>query len=245
MNKNNSMELSFKETIFNSLDNSIEKDKKILHENEVIDEEKIINLLKKDFRDFISFSKRKQTKNNASYKFFEEDYDWIIIDNLILKNNIKLDEIICCIIEIFIDLISKDNIFYGNQYIINVVNYYLNISDKNEIKILHNKMNDLILNIENIILENNNMFEILGNLFFVLINKKLLYIKDFNCLVNSETTTIINISKVIKNIIIASDIYKKIFYINFKNLELFNNNDIFDKFITIPLNDYYGYEIEK
>ena len=245
MNKNNSMELSFKETIFNSLDNSIEKDKKISHENEVIDEEKIINLLKKDFRDFISFSKRKQTKNNASYKFFEEDYDWIIIDNLILKNNIKLDEIICCIIEIFIDLISKDNIFYGNQYIINVVNYYLNISDKNEIKILHNKMNDLILNIENIILENNNMFEILGNLFFVLINKKLLYIKDFNCLVNSETTTIINISKVIKNIIIASDIYKKIFYINFKNLELFNNNDIFDKFITIPLNDYYGYEIEK
>ena len=244
--KNNSMELIFNGNYFDSLNDLNEEiDIDNNHKIQEIDEEEIINTLKKDFNDFLSFQKRKESKNSQSNKFFDEDYDWIIIDNIISKNNIKLDEIILYIIEIFIDLISKDNIFYGNQYILNIINYFLINPEKKGIQIIHDKMKELIVNINNIILENNNMFEIFGNLFFCLISKKLFYIKDFNSLINEETTTIINISKIIKYIIITSDTYKKQYYNKFKQLELFTNNDIFDKYIKMPLKDYYGYEIDK
>jgi hypothetical protein len=240
------MELLFNGNYFDSLNDLNQKnDIDNNHKIQEIDEEEIINTLKKDFNDFLSFQKRKESKNSQLNKFFDEDYDWIIIDNIISKNNIKLDEIILYIIEIFIDLISKDNISYGNQYILNIINYFLINPEKKEIQIIHDKMKELIFNINNIILENNNMFEIFGNMFFCLINKKLFYIKDFNSLINEETTTIINISKIVKYIIIASDTYKKQYYYKFKQLELFINNDIFDKYIKMPLIDYYGYEIDK
>ena len=162
------------------------------------------------------------------------------------KKKIGLYEIIRYIIEVFIDLISsKEEIYYGNEYILNIVIYYSSNLDKNEKNIFHNKINELISNIDNIILDNNNMLEILGDLLYTLIDEKLFFIKDLNSFQNSEMQTIINISKVIKYIIIASDKNKKQFYNDFKKLKIYLNNDLFDKYIKIPLREDYGYLIDE
>ena len=244
--KYNSMEISFDLKYFNILNgfinNNENENNKEEEKNE--DEEKIINLLKNDFNEFTLFLKGKQS--NKLNQNLDEDYNWKIIDDLLSEKKIGLYEIIRYIIEVFIDLISsKEEIYYGNEYILNIVIYYSSNLDKNEKNIFHNKINELISNIDNIILDNNNMLEILGDLLYTLIDEKLFFIKDLNSFQNSEMQTIINISKVIKYIIIASDKNKKQFYNDFKKLKIYLNNDLFDKYIKIPLREDYGYLIDE
>ena len=242
--KNNSMEISFNLKYLNILNNPINNKEKENSKDKLKnkDEEKIINLLKNDFNDFILFLE--DIQSNKLNNDLDEEYNWKVIDDLLLEKKIGLNDLIRYIIEVFIDLISKDNAFYGNEYIYNIIYYYSNILEKNEKNNFHNKMNELISNIDNIILENNNMFEILGNLLYFLLDIKLFFIKDLNNFQNSEKQTLINISIVIKYIILASDKNKKQFYNDFKELKIFLNNDLFDKYIKIPLKEDYEYQID-
>ena len=229
--RNSSMEI-----YINNIDSNSMKKEKIKNTEE--NEDSIIKLLKKDLNEYILFNNRNSNNNSFSlYKYFYDDYNWIIINDLLFEKNIELSDIIFYFIEICIDLInSKNKISYANEYLNNIINYSSQNMQKKEREIINSRMIDLIKNIDNIIIENNNMFEIVGNLLFSLINIKLFYVNDLDKIfMNKQKQTIINISKIIKNTIIASGEEKFKYCKNFEKLQIFKNNDFFENFVKLPL----------
>ena len=81
------------------------------------------------------------------------------------------------------------------------------------------------------------MFEIIGHLLYILIINELCDIKDINIFINKDEDSIIFITKAIKYTILCSENEENInkFYEDFKNIELFKANDIFEKYITSEL----------
>ena len=92
--------------------------------------------------------------------------------------------------------------------------------------------------IDNIINNSNeNIYEILGNLFFILLKNKLYYMKDLNNFIEKGKSTQINIAKIVKYSIISSGNLLKQYHNDFKYTKLFNNNDIFINYITKEIFD--------
>ena len=100
-------------------------------------------------------------------------------------------------------------------------------------------MIELFLDIDNISINNSNLYEIMGYLLFLLLtnNYKLFYIKDLNIFLNKDINTQINIAKVVKYTIISfNNNWKKYFDI-FKKTILFKEGNIFNNYIANPLKE--------
>ena len=212
------------------------------NKNKIIDNdsENIISL-KNEIKDYISIlCQQKIEKKTKKINEINDEFSWSVVDDLINKKNIPLETIINYYIKICIDIIKdKSVIFKANEYIKAVINYYsYNFSDE-KINSMQSKMIELFLDIDNICINNTNLYEIMGFLLFLLMNNeykyKFFYIKNLNIFSNKDINTQINIAKVVKfTIIYYENDWKKSYNI-FKKTNLFSEGDVFDNYITNPL----------
>ena len=195
-------------------------------------ENNIIILIKNDLENYVSFLNEnkifslkdlneKDIKGNINNK-----YDWSVTDDLIIKEKNSLEEIIRCFIEVCIDYVQKEqNIFYCNEYIKNIINYYSFDLSKEQIENVRNSMIDLFLNIDNICIDNIFMVEIMGYLLLLLLDNYLFYIEDLDIFINADKNKVGKIMKVVK---ITMDYYsediRKEFIKNFGKTIFFENN---------------------
>ena len=223
-NINNNINQDNEDSIINLLKNDIENYKNFLNEHNIYN--------KKDLNEYSSKNENSDINN---------EYDWTISEELIIKTKNELEEIIRCYIEACIDYVTKENhIFYCNEYIKNIINYYSVDLIKDEIEKVNSSMNELYLNIEDICIDNFYMLEIMGYLMHILLNNNLFYINDLDKFINEDQNKIIKIAQVIKFTIFYSDEKSKEIYNKIKKTKLFTDNkNIFDDNISTPLkNDF-------
>ena len=198
--------------------------------------ELIQEIVLKDFQNYIKYLERENIKNKEDiYDGKNDSYNWKIIDELITKKNIKIEDIIKIYIHICKNdnFIDKNTIFKANEYIKSIIEYYTYNLSKNHKEIIHLYMIEEYNNINNIFNNSNEyILEILGNLLFILLKNKLYYMKDLNYFIDKEKNIQINIAKIVKYAIIASRNLSKQYHNDFKNTKLFKNNDIFINYIT-------------
>ena len=176
-------------------------------------------------------------KNDLINYTIDNEINNDLYEELISKYTINIYTIIKYYIEICIDYVDKIYLIKKcNKYINNIIENYSIKNKKNEDD--NNEIIGLILNIDYIIMDNKNMYQIMGYLLYSLINYEIYKIEDLNKFIGKEIQTLINISKVIKYIIIycnedyAGDDYKTKILEEFKQTELFKNNpQLFDKYV--------------
>ena len=218
-------------------------------------EDGIIILLKNDIENYTSFLNEHNIFNKKDLNEYyiknensdiNNEYDWSISEELIIKTKNELEEIIRCYIEVCIDYVTKENnIFYCNEYIKNIINYYSVDLSKDEIEKVNSSMNELYLNIEDICIDNYYMLEIMGYLMQILLNNNLFYIEDFEKFRNEDKNKIIKISQVIKFAIVHSNEKSKEIYNKFEKIKLFNDNKaIFEENILKPLKNDYNMNLD-
>ena len=210
--------------------------KKIESEEEKINKDEI----RKDLENYLKFLEKEGIKNKEDiYEELNDSYNWKTIDNLIMGKNLKLEEIIKIYIEICKNKkdFKNNDLFKANEYIKTIIEYYTNNLSKNQTEILHLNMIEIYMAIDNFVDNSDSlyMYEIMGNLLFVLIKNKLYYMKDLNNFIEKSNETQINIAKVVKYTIIASGNSSKQYHNDFKFTKLFNNNDIFTLYVTKEL----------
>ena len=234
-----------------NIDESLLDNQKTMNNiNKENEEDNIIILLKNDIENYVSFLTEHNITNKQELNDYNNqnensdinnEYDWSISEELIIKTKNELEEIIRCYIEVCIDYVTKEkNIFFCNEYIKNIVNYYSLDLTKDEIEKVYESMNDLYLNIEDICIDNYFMLEVMGYLLLILLNNNLFYIEDLNKFINEDKDRIAKISQVIKFTIAHSEDKYKDLYDNFRKIELYTDNkNIFEEYIEKPLiNDY-------
>ena len=214
-------------------------------------EESLIILLKNDIENYKSFLNEHDIFNKVDLNKYcsknenrdiNNEYNWLISEELIIKTKNEFEEIIRCYIEVCIDYVNiEKNIFYCNEYIKNIINYYSVNLNKDEIEKVNFTMNELFLNIEDICIDNNYMIQIMGYLLHILLNNNLFYIEGFEKFNNEDKNKIITISQVIKFSIIYSDRKYEEMLNKFKNIKLFNDNkNILEENIVIPLKKVFN-----
>ena len=199
--------------------------------------------IKQDFENYLNFLEKEGIKKKEDiYDELNDSYNWKIIDDLIMKKNVKLEDII----KIYIDIcknkedLNNNDIFKYNEYIKTIIEYYTNNLSKNQIEILHLNMIEIYMTIDTIVNNKNNdlnMYEIMGYLLYTLIKNKLYYMKELNNFIDKNKETQINIAKVVKYTIIASGNSSRQYHNDLKHTKLFNNNDIFTLYVTNELNE--------
>ena len=210
--------------------------------NDIIDDNKIYELVSKDFDNYLEFLKNERIKiKNDFYVEINDKFNWKKIDDLIIVKKVKLEEIIKTFIQICKNRkdINKNDIFKSTEYIKALIEYYTNSLSNNQIEIFHLYMIETFMDINNIV-ENDDteiMHEIMGNLLFILLKNKLYYIKDLNNFIDKTEETKINIAKVVKYTIIASGNFSKQYHNDFKYTKLFNNSDLFVNYVSNELGD--------
>ena len=255
--KNNNISISHDLTDSNiNIDESLLDNQKIMNNtNKEKEEDRIIILLKNDIENYVSFLSEHNVTNKQELNDYNNqnensdinnEYDWTISEELIIKTKNELEEIIRCYIEVCIDYVTKEkNIFFCNEYIKNIVNYYSLDLTKDEIEKIRFSMNDLYLNIEDICIDNYFMLEVMGYLLLILLNNNLFYIEDLNKFISEDKERIIKISQVIKFTIAHSEDKYKELYHNFRKIDLYNDNrDIFEEYIEKPLQNNYEMNFE-
>ena len=229
---------------------SVGKRGNIYNKKETEEEKYIKEEIKKDFENYLNFLDKKGIKTKEDiYDELNDSYNWNVIDDLIMKEEVQLEKIIKMYIDICKNKTKKDinenELFKGSEYIKNIIEYYSNNLTNNQKEILHLNMIELYMVIDDIIGNNNtnndsdniNMYEILGDLLFILLKNKLYYMKDLNNFIEKDRETQINIAKVVKYTIIASGNCSKQYHNDFKYTKLFNNNEIFTIYVTNQLNE--------
>ena len=103
-------------------------------------------------------------------------------------------------------------------------------------RIFHNKLLLILSDINQLCKKNIYSFEFLGYLIYLLIENELCDIEDMNIFINRDEENMINICKIIENIILSSEDDVNKYYEDFKNIDLFKSNDLFEKYIKIDLN---------
>jgi len=203
--------------------------------------EEIIKLIEKDLEKYDIFLKENNITNKSELDKNNQignDYDWSTIEDILSKNNNDLGELIRCYVEVCIDQITNNlKIFFANDYIKNIINYYSNNLTNKEKDIIHNKMINLFMNIQDICIDNFNMKEIMGYLLFILIDNKLSFIKDLNNFIGMDQEIIITMAEVIKYAIISSEAKCKKYHNDFKQTKLFVDNSIFNDYVTNKIQD--------
>ena len=226
-----------KSTEKRNLDKLINKEMKKEKEVEEINKKIILE----DLDNYLNYlEKEKINKKEDIYEGINDSYNWKVIDELITTKNIKVEDII----KIYIDIckennfINKNKIFKINEYIKTIIEYYTSNLSKNQKEIIHLNMIEIFNDIDNILNNSNeHIYEILGNLFFILLKNKLYYMKDLNNFIEKEKSTQINIAKIVKYSILSSGNLLKQYHNDFKYTKLFNNNDIFINYITKEIFD--------
>ena len=193
-------------------------------------------LIKEDMENYYNFLKSKKIDLNIKIaENIENKYDWPILKTL---KKIDLEEIIKYYINICECVLEyNDQVTCFESYIKNIIESISYKLSLNKLRIFHNKILQIFSNINIICGKNNYMFEIIGYLLYILIINELCDIKDINIFINKDEESIIFITKAIKYTILSSENEENInkFYEDFKNIELFKANDIFEKYITSEL----------
>ena len=206
-------------------------------------ENKILLIIKEDLENYILFSIKNQENENILIK---NNYDYSIIDQLLIKKKIDLSDLLQYYLKISFDVLdSKDKIIFANEYIQNIIeNYKKRYLNKNDYIRIHEDILDMLIDIvininRNRIksisnVENKYSFDIVGSLFYSLLINDLFFVSDLNMFINCEEKIYINIAKIVRFIIIYSndeDAKNKYFKI-FKNSRLFFNNPIYFNYVT-------------
>ena len=198
--------------------------------NYLLNNAKIINIMTEDLENYIDH------QNNS---LNNQNYDWSITEQIIIKLKLTLPEIIYYFIQITQNLLDiKKSMNSANSYISNILKYYINnyINIHNFLEI-HNEIVDLF---ENIVRnndksddENRLKNEITGVIFCELIKNELFFVSDLNrfILYVDNEELMINIVKVVKNIIISGKEDCSLFE-EFNNSAIFKNSPIFFKYVT-------------
>ena len=217
-----------------------------LNKKELVNEQNIYKQIEKDLENFLEFLTKNGIKTeNDPYIDINYSYNWKVMDDLIMVNKVKLEDIIKIIIEITKNKtdVNINDIFKINEYIKTILEYYSNNLSDNQINIFHLNMIELYIGIDDIIKNSINseiMYKILGNLFFILLKNKLCFIKDLNNFIDKNKETQINIAKVVKYCIISSGNLSKQYFNDFKYTKLFNNNsDLFVNCVANELTDLF------
>ena len=232
-NKNNNNSINILDNKFNNSSN-ISNDFIKRNEKEII-ENNYINIIRKDIENLLLNSKQNQIKYDLFIEINERYNEQINI-----KKNIEIWEIIYYYIEVCIDIInSEEKAYISNKYIENIINNFAKNLPNECWEMLHYKLISLFLNINEICSDNIFLHQIMGYLLFLLINNKLFYIKDLNNFLNKENEVIINISKLVKYTIIFSDKDAKKFHNDFKQTKLFIGNENFYNYVTLPLKNNF------
>ena len=193
-----------------------------------------LELIKLDIENYINYIKElKKAKEGIMESKYEKQYDFKIL-NFIKKW--ELEEIIRNYINISINSIMKeeDIIFYKN-YIKIIIEQISNKLSLSKLRIFHNKMLLILSDINQICSKNIYVFEIFGYLIYLLIKNELCDVEDMNIFINKDEESKINICKTIKFIILSSEDIKN-YYDDFKRIELFNNNSLFNDYIEKKIN---------
>ena len=191
-----------------------------------------MEIVRKDIEKFLSDSNINVIKYDL-FKEINKKYN----EELNVKKSFDIWEIFYDYVEVCIDIInSEDKIYLVNEYIQNIINNFTLDLPNESWEMLHYKLISLYLNINEICSDNIFMYQIMGNLLFMLIKNKLFFIKDLNNFLNKENEIIINIAKVVKYTIIYADKDAKKFHNDFKQTKLFIGNENFYNIVTVPLN---------
>ena len=193
-----------------------------------------LELIKQDIDNYINYIKDiKKDKVTFIEPKFEKQYDFKIL-NFIKKW--ELEEIIRNYIKISIDSIMKEeDIILYKSYIKIIIDQISNKLSLSKLRIFHNKMLLILSDINQICTKNKYAFEIFGYLIYLLIENELCDIKDMNIFINKDEESKINICKTIKYIISSSENIKN-YYEDFKRIELFKNNNLFNDYIEEEIN---------
>ena len=235
INNNNSLIL-----IGNKFNNSIYDNKNNITKNK---EENLrfnyLETIKKDFDSFI-YNSNSEEINNAILSDIISRYG----QQVNLKKNIELWEIFYNYIEVCIDIINnKEKVSLGNIFIQNIINNFCTNLSFEDNETFHDKLISLYLNIRDICIDNAYMYQIMGFLLFSLIKNKLFSFKDLNIFLTKESELIKYISKVIIYTIIYANKDSKKFHDNFKMIKLFEGNDNFYNYVTLPLKKDFNLSI--
>jgi hypothetical protein len=196
-------------------------------ENEMMIENDLIN--------YMSYFTKDKFKDNNSY-------NWEIINNLININNIGIEYIIDEFIQICTNIINDESkLLIANNYIKYIIENYTSNLSKKSVDTIQTEMIKTFLIVDDYVNNNSYMYQILGNLLYFLIENKLYHVKFMNKYLKLENKTKINIAIVTKYCIISSGKFVKRYYNDFKQTKLFNNNEIFDKYINEPLRELFNF----
>ena len=163
--------------------------------NFIKNDNEIILLLKNDLNSYINYLKSNKIPPNEISAQISNNFSWETIDNLILNEKISLLKIIENFFEVCIDYLDKKE--YVNSakfYIQTIIDYYSDDLYFEELNNFKNGIKNYFNNkIDDLVVDNNFMFEIVGNVFYVLIKDELYDINDFNDFVGKEKETIRNL----------------------------------------------------
>ncbi len=199
-------------------------------------------IIQEDLINYIEYFTEKGNNNQTIIKKeVDKSYNWKVIDDLINEKTHGLSFIINKFIQICAEIIIKESqVLLANDYIKNIIEYYINNLSKEEKEKIQDEMIKSFQNINDIINKNQFMCKILGNLLFILIENKLYYIKDFNKYLNDQKTTKINLAIITKYCIISSGKFAKKYFNDLKQTKLFiNNNNIFNEYVYNTLKDLF------
>ena len=205
----------------------------MLTKQEEIRNKKITKILKEDIENFFSFYNMKSDiKDKTKYINYFNNYNLSIIEQLIIKVKVDLIDIINSFLFISNEIIDcKYKLQLCNEYIKLLIEFYsknyLNITN---IRIIHIKILKLLYDIETLNVNNKYKYQIFGYLFYCFLNNKLFTETDLNYFENCRQNLLIEIEKVVKNIISSYSDEKKAKekFNKFKNTKIFIKNPYFN-----------------
>ena len=166
----------YKENIFNKIKNIKTKIYFYFHSFDNINKE-IVSMIKNDLINYDTNNEKVSFENYTKYNIYE-----IILNYL----------------EYCIDNVYNNKLIISNcnDFINKIISYYL-LKNKNN-NHQNKEIIDLILNLDNIVVENKNMYEIIGYLLYCLITKEIYNLNNFDSFFNKDEFTIINLAKILK-----------------------------------------------
>ena len=226
----------------NIIKTRLNKFKKLFNIKNSIDNKEQINfddtalLIKEDMENYFTYLKNKEIDLKIKIcENVEYQYNWPILKSL---KKLDLEDIIKYYINICEYTIKNNEqvTCYKSyiKYIIETISFKLSL---NKLRTFHNKILQVLSDINNICNKNKYLYEIIGYLLYVLIINELCDIKDINIFINKDEESKIAICKAIKYTILSSEENRNKFYEEYKNIDLFKDNDIFGQYITLELKD--------
>ena len=220
------------------------KEKKNIEDKKTkqINFEGIALLIKEDMDNYYNYLKENDIEFDSNENIDEEIEKKYSSNILKTIKKIDLDEIIKYYIDICSKLISnQEQIICNNSYIKNIIKSVSHKLSLNKMRTFHKNILQILADISHICEDNKYLYETFGYLIYVLIINELCDTKDINIFINKDEKSKIAISKVIRYTIASFGSCKKKYYEEFKNIDLFKNNDFFDKYITSELRDILNF----